>query len=161
MVGCHQWICIKVVIAMTAVISGIISTRTTSLDKFIITITIHGMGLSTWRVLVGITIKVEYSASISILNMMLGWGTYSGQFTYSITEVFYYITVVMTMSLYLFLDMYLHSGEYHVGTVGIDIRNYIFTVPLWFTFILGKWNILVTRSPYTSLTIVWYKPFNI
>ena len=29
----------------------------------------------------------------------------------------------MTMSLYLFLDMYLHSGEYHVGTVGIDIRN--------------------------------------
>ena len=44
------------------------------------------------------------------------------------------------MSLYLFLDMYLHSGEYHVGTVGIDIRNYIFTVPLWFTFILGKWN---------------------
>ena len=43
---------------------------TTSLDKFIITITIHGMGLSTWRVLVGITIKVEYSASISILNMV-------------------------------------------------------------------------------------------
>ena len=34
----------------------------------------------------------------------------------------------MTMSLYLFLDMYLHSGEYHVGTVGIDIRNYIFAV---------------------------------
>ena len=29
------------------------------------------------------------------------------------------------MSLYLFLDMYLHSGEYHVGTVGIDIRNYV------------------------------------
>ena len=23
------------------------------------------------------------------------------------------------MSLYLFLDMYLHSGEYHVGTVGM------------------------------------------
>ena len=29
------------------------------------------------------------------------------------------------MSLYLFLDMYLHSGEYHVGTVGIDIRNWV------------------------------------
>ena len=37
-------------------------------------------------------------------------------------------TIDMTMSLYLFLDMYLHSGEYHVGTVGIDIRNYIFAV---------------------------------
>ena len=35
---------------------------------------------------------------------------------------------ILTMSLYLFLDMYLHSGEYHVGTVGIDIRNYIFAV---------------------------------
>ena len=33
----------------------------------------------------------------------------------------------MTMSLYLFLDMYLHSGEYHVGTVGIDIRNYSYS----------------------------------
>ena len=28
------------------------------------------------------------------------------------------------MSLYLFLDMYLHSGEYHVGTVGIDMNLY-------------------------------------
>ena len=37
-------------------------------------------------------------------------------------------SIDMTMSLYLFLDMYLHSGEYHVGTVGIDIRNYIFAV---------------------------------
>ena len=27
-------------------------------------------------------------------------------------------SIDMTMSLYLFLDMYLHSGEYHVGTVG-------------------------------------------
>jgi hypothetical protein len=39
-----------------------------------------------------------------------------------------HIGLDMTMSLYLFLDMYLHSGEYHVGTVGIDIRNYIFAV---------------------------------
>jgi hypothetical protein len=39
-----------------------------------------------------------------------------------------YDVLDMTMSLYLFLDMYLHSGEYHVGTVGIDIRNYIFAV---------------------------------
>ena len=39
-----------------------------------------------------------------------------------------FVTIDMTMSLYLFLDMYLHSGEYHVGTVGIDIRNYIFAV---------------------------------
>ena len=39
-----------------------------------------------------------------------------------------YFSIDMTMSLYLFLDMYLHSGEYHVGTVGIDIRNYIFAV---------------------------------
>ena len=31
-------------------------------------------------------------------------------------------------SLYLFVDIYLHSGEYHLGTVGIDIRNYIFGV---------------------------------
>ena len=38
------------------------------------------------------------------------------------------VVLDMTMSLYLFLDMYLHSGEYHVGTVGIDIRNYIFAV---------------------------------
>ncbi len=41
---------------------------------------------------------------------------------------YYGFRVDMTMSLYLFLDMYLHSGEYHVGTVGIDIRNYIFAV---------------------------------
>ena len=41
-----------------------------------------------------------------------------------------YFSIDMTMSLYLFLDMYLHSGEYHVGTVGIDIRirNYIYAV---------------------------------
>ena len=38
-----------------------------------------------------------------ILNMMLGWGTYSGQFTYSITEVFYYITVVLIFVFYLLL----------------------------------------------------------
>ena len=37
------------------------------------------------------------------LNMMLGWGTYSGQFTYSITEVFYYITVVLIFVFYLLL----------------------------------------------------------
>jgi hypothetical protein len=35
--------------------------------------------------------------------MMLGWGTYSGQFTYSITEVFYYITVVLIFVFYLLL----------------------------------------------------------
>ena len=34
---------------------------------------------------------------------MLGWGTYSGQFTYSITEVFYYITVVLIFVFYLLL----------------------------------------------------------
>ena len=44
--------------------------------------------------------------------------------TISVSDPF--IVLDMTMSLYLFLDMYLHSGEYHVGTVGIDIRN---TVP--------------------------------
>ena len=44
--------------------------------------------------------------------------------TYLVTS----FSIDMTMSLYLFLDMYLHSGEYHVGTVGIDIRNYIFAV---------------------------------
>ena len=38
-----------------------------------------------------------------LLNMMLGWGTYSGQFTYSITEVFYYITVVLIFVFYLLL----------------------------------------------------------
>ena len=38
-----------------------------------------------------------------ILNMMLGWGTYSGQFTYSITEVFYYITVVFIFVFYVLL----------------------------------------------------------
>mgnify|MGYP000179764242 CR=1 FL=1 len=43
-------------------------------------------------------------------------------------DVSFDIGLDMTMSLYLFLDMYLHSGEYHVGTVGIDIRNYIFAV---------------------------------
>ena len=35
--------------------------------------------------------------------MMLGWGTYSGQFTYSIIEVFYYITVVLIFVFYLLL----------------------------------------------------------
>ena len=35
----------------------------------------------------------------------------------------------MTMSLYLFLDMYLHSGEYHVGTVGICIVAIKLTPP--------------------------------
>ena len=43
-------------------------------------------------------------------------------------QIFLINVLDMTMSLYLFLDMYLHSGEYHVGTVGIDIRNYIFAV---------------------------------
>ena len=37
------------------------------------------------------------------MNTMLGWGTYSGQFTYSITEVFYYITVVLIFVFYLLL----------------------------------------------------------
>ena len=45
-----------------------------------------------------------------------------------VVDSFFTVVLDMTMSLYLFLDMYLHSGEYHVGTVGIDIRNYIFAV---------------------------------
>ena len=47
-------------------------------------------------------LKVRWAIPL-LLNMMLGWGTYSGQFTYSITEVFYYITVVLIFVFYLLL----------------------------------------------------------
>ena len=49
------------------------------------------------------TLTIAINRVNGILNMMLGWGTYSGQFTYSITEVFYYITVVLIFVFYLLL----------------------------------------------------------
>ena len=49
------------------------------------------------------------------MAMMLGWGTYSGQFTYSITEVFYYITVVLIFVNYLLLvfTFYIFTVKYN------------------------------------------------
>ena len=73
-------------------------------------------------VVVEILVKLSFEAA-QVLIESCRWVSYVPN-PASVT----YFTVVMTMSLYLFLDMYLHSGEYHVGTVGIDIRNYIFAV---------------------------------
>ena len=56
----------------------------------------------------------------------------------------------MTMSLYLFLDMYLHSGEYHVGTVGIDIRNY------WYKVILEIPTLTACNPMYSSHPSIYF-----
>ena len=55
---------------------------------------------------------------------MLGWGTYSGQFTYSITEVFYYITVVLIFVFYLLLvfTFYIFTSSW-TGICSLKVRN--------------------------------------
>ena len=68
----------------------------------------------------------------AVVYLFLGTGgLLENNLDFTLTNIVSFDTsfsIDMTMSLYLFLDMYLHSGEYHVGTVGIDIRNYIFAV---------------------------------
>ena len=66
--------------------------------------------------------------------MMLGWGTYSGQFTYSITEVFYYITVVLIFVFYLLLVF-----TFYIFTLGW-IKDY----PIGYLMLIG--HILVIED---------------
>ena len=57
-----------------------------------------------------------------LLSLLLGFGTHSGQFTYSIIEIFYYIAVVLLFVFHLLLvfTFYLFISDPLVGDPAAD-----------------------------------------
>jgi hypothetical protein len=91
--------------------------------------------------------------------MMLGWGTYSGQFTYSITEVFYYITVVLIFVFYLLLvfTFYIFTSTIVKGDRTYRRVRYndpaVDRVPIYGRILVSKLQSYLTPTPVKDVKV--------